>query len=217
MTLPAPVDLLRSIYRRLDREAVCADFPDMALEELDGFFRTLSLVCQGDAPSPMEGGGLGASAPEKLRPGDAARGKAPSNAAGSAREVTLFTDGGSRGNPGPAGYGFVLLDASGQEVARGRGYLGRTTNNVAEYAGVAAGLQAALEAGAKSITLKSDSELIVKQLRGTYRVKAPGLKDLFAKVKGLLAKFPSWQAVHVPREQNQLADALANEAMDEGE
>lgn len=247
MTLPAPLDLLRSIHRHLDRQAVCDDFPNLTQKELDQFILALASVCQGMdsqgqgqafsgaalAPGPSSGGGgadslgqSGSSAP--TMPFSGRRGEAglfggetssiasKAKTAGGEGAVTLFTDGGSRGNPGPAGYGFVLYDGSGREIRRGKRFLGRATNNVAEYEGVAAGLRAALEAGAKSVTLKSDSQLIVMQLRGTYRVKAAGLKNLFAQVKSLLARFASWQAVHVRREQNQLADALANEAMDGG-
>ncbi len=130
------------------------------------------------------------------------------------QQVELFTDGGSRGNPGSAGAAFILKDTNGRRIlARGL-FLGQTTNNVAEYTAVKEGLAAAKEQGAQSVCLFSDSELLVKQLNGKYKVKSENLRPLYADCMDLLMSFTSWQAVYIPREKNAQADALANQAMD---
>ncbi|QQS59214.1 ribonuclease HI family protein [Candidatus Peregrinibacteria bacterium] len=130
---------------------------------------------------------------------------------------SLFSDGGSRGNPGNAGAGFVLLDASGNEISAGKKYLGRATNNIAEYTALILGLQKAQEMGIFSLNCFLDSELIVRQLSGQYRVKHPDLKPLFLEVQKRAYFFKSISFLHVPRAQNKRADQLANEAMDEAE
>lgn len=125
-----------------------------------------------------------------------------------------WIDGAARGNPGEAGFGVVFENGADgtQEIA---GFLGRTTNNVAEYAALLAALTYAGRLGVKRLTLHSDSELVVKQLAGTYRVKAPHLVPLYLKVLKLRRSIPGLAVRHVPREQNRAADALANRAIDE--
>ncbi|MBN2247257.1 MAG: ribonuclease HI family protein [Coriobacteriia bacterium] len=127
---------------------------------------------------------------------------------------TVNSDGGSRGNPGPGAAGIVVRDASGQIVARGGSYLGEVTNNVAEYEGVLWGMRAARALGAESVRMRADSELVVKQMRGEYRVKNEGLKPLFLQAQALVRAFAHVEFEHVRREANVEADALANEAMD---
>lgn len=127
---------------------------------------------------------------------------------------TVNSDGGSRGNPGPGGVGIVVRDPSGEIVARGGGYLGSVTNNVAEYEALLWGMRAARALGATSVLLRADSELVVKQMRGEYRVKNEGLKPLFLQAQTLVRAFASVKFEHVRREANAEADALANEAMD---
>ncbi|MBU4276039.1 MAG: ribonuclease HI family protein [Proteobacteria bacterium] len=129
--------------------------------------------------------------------------------------LILHSDGGSRGNPGPAGAGAVLYDEQGQEVAALSRYLGRTTNNEAEYQALLMGLNEAKRLGAARLTVKMDSELIVRQLEGKYRVKAPGLKPMYDEAKRLLQGFASVTIQHVRREFNKRADELANQAMDQ--
>jgi ribonuclease HI len=126
----------------------------------------------------------------------------------------LNTDGASRGNPGPAGAGAVLADADEKPIARLRRYLGHTTNNQAEYQALLMGLEEARARGIKNLTVRLDSELIVKQLNGAYRVKNPGLKPLYQQAKDLLKNFDQVQVTHVRRHLNSLADQLANEAID---
>ncbi len=128
---------------------------------------------------------------------------------------TLFSDGGSRGNPGPAGCGAVLLDPAGRQVGAWRQYLGLATNNHAEYQGLILGLTRAAELGVRELTVLMDSELLVRQLSGQYQVKSPQLKPLYEQARRLLAGFARVQVRHIPREQNRQADALANQAMDQ--
>jgi ribonuclease HI len=129
--------------------------------------------------------------------------------------LRLHVDGASRGNPGEAGFGVHVADEDGTEVASLYGYLGRATNNVAEYQALLHGLRFALARGASGVEVFSDSELLVRQIDGRYRVKNPGLQPLHREARGLLARFERARVVHVPREQNREADALANRAVDE--
>jgi ribonuclease HI len=124
-------------------------------------------------------------------------------------------DGASRGNPGEAGFGVHVTDAEGVEVASLYGYLGRATNNVAEYQALLHGLRFALARGASRVEVYSDSELLVRQVEGRYRVKSPGLQPLHREALNLLARFERTRVAHVPRERNREADALANRAVDE--
>ncbi len=126
----------------------------------------------------------------------------------------LYCDGGSRGNPGPGAAGAVLYTQTGS-VVEGRGkYLGTTTNNWAEYHGVLLGLQLAREHNVPKLKIHLDSELVVRQLNGQYRVKDPKLKILWEDVKRELKHFQACEIVHIPREQNAAADRLVNEALD---
>jgi ribonuclease HI len=131
------------------------------------------------------------------------------------RFLRLHVDGASRGNPGEAGFGVHVTGDEGSEIASLYGYLGRATNNVAEYQALLHGLRFALARGATRVEVFSDSELLVRQIDGRYRVKNPGLQPLHREARGLLARFERAQVVHVPREQNREADALANRAVDE--
>jgi ribonuclease HI len=124
-------------------------------------------------------------------------------------------DGGSRGNPGPASYGVVIRDPKGEVIARLKKYIGRMTNNVAEYYGLIAALDYAQANSIRALRIESDSELLVKQMRGQYKVKSPDLKPLFEHAKKMSQALASFRIDHVYREQNAEADALANEAIDE--
>ena len=128
--------------------------------------------------------------------------------------LLIHIDGASRGNPGEAGFGVYVQAADGAEVAQLYGYLGRTTNNVAEYQALLHALQYALAQGARKITICSDSELVVKQIGGSYKVKHPSMVPLHREAKGLIARFEQASVKHVRREQNREADRLANEAVD---
>jgi len=127
---------------------------------------------------------------------------------------TLYTDGGSRGNPGPAAGAYVITDAAGADIDAKGIYIGEATNNVAEYVGITEGIRSALAHGAGSIDIISDSELIVRQIKGEYRVKSDLLRPHYEECMELLTKFARWTIRHVPREKNKRADQLANKAMD---
>jgi len=129
-------------------------------------------------------------------------------------ELTIYTDGASRNNPGEAGAGVYML-RDGEPFDRIARYLGTTTNNVAEYTAAIIGLERAASAGARSVRLFADSELLVKQINGQYKVKNEGLKPLHGKVKELIARIGRVEVQYIPREQNKEADALANKAIDE--
>lgn len=127
---------------------------------------------------------------------------------------TVNTDGGSRGNPGPSGCAFVVAE-NGKVIKTGKFFLGKMTNNQAEYIGAMLGLLAAQNMGTKEVHLIMDSELVIRQLQGIYKVKDPELKILHKKVKDILATFQKVQFSSVLREKNKLADQLANQAMDD--
>ncbi len=129
-------------------------------------------------------------------------------------ELTIYSDGASRNNPGEAGAGVHIM-RDGKPVEGLARYLGTTTNNIAEYAAAIMGLEYAVKQGARRVRLFADSELLVKQINGQYKVKNEGLKPLHGKVKELIAKIGSVEVQYIPREQNREADALANRAIDE--
>lgn len=128
--------------------------------------------------------------------------------------LTLQFDGGSRGNPGPAGIGVVVSAEDGTPLVTLGRFIGRATNNVAEYRALITAMEKAKELGAKKIVIRGDSELIIKQMRGEYRVKHPDMKVLYNKAQSLLRDFESWKIEHNLRHKNELADKLANLAMD---
>jgi ribonuclease HI len=127
---------------------------------------------------------------------------------------TIFTDGGSRGNPGPAAYAYVIK-RPGQPDIEAKCYLGKTTNNIAEYTGMVKALEHAKRLGARKLIVNSDSELMVKQMNGQYKVKNEGLKPLYMQAVALRRQFEEVIFKHVYREANSQADALCNEAMDD--
>jgi ribonuclease HI len=130
-------------------------------------------------------------------------------------EALLFADGGSRGNPGPAASAAVLLDPDGELVEEVGAYLGIATNNVAEWTALLLGLEAAAKRGIQRLSVRLDSELVVKQLRGEYRVKHAGLQPLYHRARQLLRAFSEVDIRHVPRKQNALADRLVNRLLDQ--
>ena len=131
-------------------------------------------------------------------------------------KLIIQTDGGSRGNPGPAAGGFLLSDPDGTRRAAKAFFLGHTTNNVAEYTALVRALEAAAEMGATEVTVYSDSELMVRQLNGRYKVKSDLIRPLFEQASELLTRFARHDIRHVMREKNKEADALVNRAMDCG-
>ena len=128
--------------------------------------------------------------------------------------ITAYFDGGARSNPGPAGYGVYIVDDAGQMVAELSGSLGIATNNIAEYNGLIAALQWAIDNNLTAIHVKGDSLLIIEQMRGNYKVKNEGLKPLHMKARMLVMQIGNVKFDHVPREQNREADRLSNVGMD---
>ena len=128
-------------------------------------------------------------------------------------KAVLYTDGASRGNPVPAAIGAVIKDGQGKVLARISKRIGRTTNNQAEYRAVIAALEEAVRLGIAGVEVKSDSELVVKQINGRYRVKHPGLKPLYRQVRELQSLFQNCTVAPIPRRQNREADRLCNAAL----
>ncbi|MBU1227638.1 MAG: ribonuclease HI family protein [Actinobacteria bacterium] len=126
----------------------------------------------------------------------------------------MYADGASRGNPGPASIGAVVYDPRGAKVVEVSEVIGETTNNVAEYRALIAGLEAALALGVTRLQVRLDSLLLVRQVRGEFRVKAPGLQPLHRRVQALVGRFDGFSIEHVRREKNTVADGLANAALD---
>jgi ribonuclease HI len=135
--------------------------------------------------------------------------------AATPEDLHLHIDGASRGNPGEAGFGVHVARPDGSSEVGLYGYLGRATNNVAEYQALIHALRYALSRGARRVRIFSDSELVVRQVEGRYRVKHPDMIPLHAEARALLTRFEEARVSHVPREQNREADRLANRALDE--
>jgi ribonuclease HI len=131
-------------------------------------------------------------------------------------EIVAYCDGGSRGNPGPSGFGVYIQDAAGGVLAELSEYLGKRTNNFAEYSGLLAALEFAITKGHKKLRVVSDSELMVKQMKGQYRVNSPDLRPLYEEARRRTLQLERFQIQHVLRDKNRHADQLANQAMDRG-
>ena len=132
----------------------------------------------------------------------------------SVNKVIIYTDGAARGNPGPAAIGATLKDEKGDLITQISRRIGITTNNQAEYQAIITALEKAISLGAKYVELNSDSELVVKQLNGRYKVKKAALRLLYQKVIQLIGSLEDFQIAYIPRQQNAEADALANKALD---
>jgi ribonuclease HI len=129
-------------------------------------------------------------------------------------KVIIYTDGAARGNPGPGAIGIVIKDEAGLILDKISRRLGVTTNNQAEYQAIIIGLEKAISLGAKNVVVKSDSELVVKQINGHYKIKNTALRPLYQRVVQLTGSLASFSISYIPREQNAMADALANKALD---
>lgn len=133
-------------------------------------------------------------------------------------EVFIYTDGGSRGNPGPAAIGGIIVDGNGNIVSSYSEYIGVQTNNFAEYRSMIKALSVALEAGVKNVSVFSDSELLVKQIKGEYKVKSENLREMFLSLTNLIEKFDKFRITHSKRSDTKIpkADSLVNKALDAG-
>lgn len=131
-------------------------------------------------------------------------------------KINMYTDGGARNNPGPGGIGVLICDSSGEELLRHKDFIGHATNNVAEYCALIAGLEIAKEMKASDVSCHLDSELVVKQMTGVYKVKNPEMKKLFAEVQSSMRNFEKVSFTHLRRshEKMVIADALVNQALD---
>lgn len=138
----------------------------------------------------------------------------PDRQVSAAKHLTILADGAARGNPGPAAIGVVIMDETESILRELSWTIGKATNNQAEYQALIAGLEAAAEMRAIRVTVNMDSELVVRQLQGIYKVKSPKLAPLFQRAWELRSRFESFLIAHVPRERNRRADALANRALD---
>jgi ribonuclease HI len=185
-----PADVLRRLAETLSVSQTLDHFPDLDRAAL----RDILLRAADRMPDRTE------SSDPSAEPG---------------RGLTLFTDGASRGNPGPAGAGALIVDESGREIARDKKFLGKMTNNQAEYQALLLGLDLALDLAPAHLAIRLDSELAVKQLRGEYRVKDPKLAVLFNQVRDKLNALAGYDILHVRREKNAEADRLANQAIDD--
>jgi ribonuclease HI len=233
MAITTPAQLLLAIAEREPLEATCAA---LGLERaqaqalLLGAAKALSAQsAEAPAHRPAAAPARRASAAHEHPAAPAHRVATPSPAGAAARplhgtseggeplphKVCVYSDGASRGNPGPAGAGAVITDAKGHVLRRLGRFLGSQTNNIAEYQGVLLGLSHALAGGAREVVLRADSELAIRQLQGRYQVKNPGLKPLFAEVQAMLRQFEAVTLEHVRREQNKDADEMSNRAIDE--
>jgi ribonuclease HI len=139
----------------------------------------------------------------------------PSDFTGPPPSFSIFTDGASRGNPGDAGYGAIITDDQGHTLAEMQGFLGKATNNVAEYNALILALEKAVALGLGRIQVYLDSELVVRQIQGKYKVREEHLKLLHQRALKILDQFENYSITHIPREKNRRADDLANEAIDE--
>lgn len=206
MAKPSDPQLLRLVHQHLDLDGLLAAHPEVTREDVAGLFARLGLdrpeAAAASSPGPPAGAPL-------ARDSDAPR--SPLHAP---RHIVARCDGASRGNPGPAAIGVVLQNPGGTLLREIGERIGSATNNVAEYRAVIRAAEEALALGANHLTLLLDSELLVFQLRGSYRVKAPHLYPLYQQALGLLRRFARWDVRHVPREENAAADRLANLALD---
>jgi ribonuclease HI len=194
-----PAQLLVAIAEHESLEKTCAALPGLTRE---GAQKLLRGAAQKLLQETLPG----------LEKPAAPKAEAPLQAG---RVVRVYSDGAARGNPGPAGAGAVLTDGSGKVLARLGRYLGRQTNNVAEYQGLLLGLQHAKELGYREVEVRADSQLLIRQLKGEYAVRHAGLKPLHAEALRLLRGFEKVDLKHVPREENALADEMSNRAIDE--
>lgn len=194
-------EILRRLAERLPGDLLRELFPD---HEAQAIRDALRRAAGNDTPSRKPG----PPEPKIAAP-------APKPAAREGGACILYADGASRGNPGEAGAGVLLLDAQRRELASRAIYLGSCTNNVAEYRALVAGLELALEHGCERLSIFLDSELIVRQINGQYKVRNEHLQPLYLKARGLLQRLGHWSIRHVPRAENARADELANRGIDE--
>lgn len=197
------LELLKAIYNALQWDKLYEAMPEATRQQVDELFQELRQRLSQEA-APSEGPAV-QEEPAPMVP------TAPPEAVAGG-EAWLYCDGASKGNPGPAAVGVVLTTPQGEEVTAWGAPIGRATNNVAEYRAVIEALKKALELKVRRVRILCDSELLIRQVQGAYKVKSPGLKALHAEATGLLGRFERWEARRISRAQNAKADALAARA-----
>jgi len=190
-------ELLALIHKSIDMETLKEQDKAITKKRVDKLFQDLKGHVKKDDPDISE---------EEIT--------GPSNIKKEADLIVVNVDGASRGNPGESGVGVAIFDKNLNLINEACDYLGVATNNVAEYKALLLGIKLSTKYNAKRILFKADSELMVKQIKGEYRVKNAQLKLLFAEAQSLLKKLPNWKIMHVPREENKEADLLANKGVD---
>ena len=213
---------LQTLAETLDVEATLARVPGLTRDALRAMlFDAASQTLSARAPRGTSHQTLSARAPRgtshqtlSARAPRGTSGDTAAPGAGKARSVIVHTDGACRGNPGRSGAGVMIRSEDGREIARISRYLGEMTNNMAEYTALLIALKEARSAGAGTITVKSDSELLVRQINGEYKVKNEALQIMHQSAMDLLRGFKRWKVMHVRREENREADRLANQAVD---
>ena len=205
MSGPSKAALLRFIARNEAFEETLAQFPNVQRRELQTLLEGVAHALEPEAAAAPRAALATPARPE-------ATVRAPG---GSTKRVRVYSDGAARGNPGPAGAGAVVTDTDGKIIERVGKFLGRQTNNHAEYMGLIVGLQAALAMGADEVDVFADSQLMIRQLQGRYQMKSASLRPLFLEAKRQLEQFRKVRLAHVPREENGDADEMSNRAIDE--
>lgn len=200
---PDPITLLRFIAEFESLHITGDEFPSVNDARLRAILRECAeLLAEAGVATKRSGRKLAKTSHSEAVPANVER-------------VVVLTDGASRGNPGPAGAGWVLRSEGGQVLQEGGAFLGKRTNNEAEYEAVIAGLKAAAQLGVRDVVLVSDSELVVRQINGKYRIKNDRLLPIHQAARELIQQFRRFDIRHVPREQNADADRCANRAIDE--
>ena len=190
-------ELLALIYKSIDIETLKEQDKAVTKKRVDKLFQDLKGHVKKDDPDISEEEITGASDIKK-----------------DADLIVVNVDGASKGNPGESGIGVAIFDKDLNLINEACDYLGVATNNVAEYKALILGIKLSAKYNAKRVLFKADSELMVKQIKGEYRVKNAQLKLLFTEAQGLLKKLPNWKIMHVPREENKEADLLANKGVE---
>lgn len=226
MSKPSPVEVLRFIAQEESFERTLAAFPTLDRNDLASLMEHAARIYEARAASRKAQSPPPAT--ESTAPEAAGEGKVQARVEGATptkkakrveaglhEKLRVYSDGAARGNPGPAGAGAVLIAPDGHVVERLGRFLGTNTNNYAEYMGLILGLERAHELGASEVEVFADSQLMIRQLEGAYKVKAENLKPLHREAQALLRRFDKVKLAHVPREQNLEADEMSNRAIDE--
>ncbi|MGQ3683598.1 MAG: ribonuclease HI family protein [Candidatus Loosdrechtia sp.] len=193
-----PNELLLLMFKYIDKEKLYKENPGITERMIDSLIQNISCRAKGKG---IEDTNVSHSA-------------TPHPKEGGFTHLIVHTDGASRGNPGEAGIGIVVFNKNYQIIEEICKYIGKSTNNVAEYQAMILAAQKAIDYNAKKVTFKTDSELLVRQLKGMYQVKSTNILPLYHKLIALLKKIPVWEIQHVRREENVGADALANQGID---